>query len=405
MAASPVILYAAPWCSKCRRVRLCLEETGVAFREVNPEEDSAAAAALAARTGGSLDVPAVQAGERFVVDPDDAALTELLGVAVAQPADVYDVAFVGAGPAGLTGAIYTAREGLRTVVLEKGLPGGQAAATDRIDNYPGFPEPVGGPELMDRVRRQAERFGAEILTGREVEAIDVSGAFFSLRTGAGTVRGRGVVVTTGSVYRRLGVPGEEPLLGRGISFCATCDAPFYRNRPLVVAGGGNSALQETVHLAGFASRITLVQLLDRLTGSKVLQDRVRSLPNVEILLSHRVTRVAGETAVEGVEVEDLVQGGSRTLAADGLFVFVGLAPNTAFLQGLVDLDEQGFVVTDPRTLATSVPGVFAAGDARAGSSKQITTAVGEGTVAAFLVQKWLADRNRCVLGDRPKERP
>lgn len=250
---------------------------------------------------------------------------------------------------------------------------------------------------MERVRQQAEKFGAEVRASQEVDRIDVAGAFFALRTGEATIQAHSVVVAAGSVYRRLGVPGEESLLGRGVSFCATCDAPFYRNLPLVVAGGGNSALQETVHLANFASRITVVQNLDRLTGSRVLEDRVRSLPNVEILLSHRVTEVLGDKAVQGVVLEDVAEGKTRTLAVDGLFVFIGLAPNTGFLQGFLELDAQGFVVTDPKTLAASVPGVFAAGDARSGSSKQITTAVGEGTIAAFMVQKWLADRNRCEL--------
>ncbi|MBI5444905.1 MAG: FAD-dependent oxidoreductase [Deltaproteobacteria bacterium] len=397
MAAPDVILYSVPWCSKCRRVRVCLEASGVAFREVNPEEDPVAAERLALHTGGTLDVPAVQAGERFVVDPDDEALAAFLGVVLPMPMDVYDVAFVGAGPAGLTGAIYTAREGLRTVVLERGFPGGQAALTGRIDNYPGFPEPVAGLDLMERVRQQAAQFGAEIRPSQEVDRIDVAGAFFALRTGGESLQARSVVVTSGSVYRRLGVPGEEALLGRGVSFCATCDAPFYRNLPLAVAGGGNSALQETVHLASFASHITLVQNLDRLTGSRVLEDRVRSLPNVEILLSHRVAEVVGDKTVQGVVVEDVAAGTTRKLAVDGLFVFIGLAPNTAFLPGFLGLDAQGFVVTDLQTLATSVPGIFAAGDVRSGSSKQITAAVGEGTVAAFMVQKWLADRNRCEL--------
>ncbi|MDW7709245.1 MAG: FAD-dependent oxidoreductase [Deferrisomatales bacterium] len=394
MTTAEVLLYAVPWCDRCRRVRLFLEASGVPFREVDPGEDPAAAERLAARTGGSLDVPAVQVGKDFLLNPDDETLAKALGVAVPEGLDAYDVAFVGAGPAGLTGAIYTAREGLRTVVLEKGLPGGQAAVTGRIDNYPGFPEGVAGADLTERMHRQAEASGAEIRTSQEVTEIVASGPLFRVRTADASLAARSVVVAAGSVYRRLGVPGEDALVGRGVSFCATCDAPFFKGRPIVVAGGGNSALQETVHLAGFASHITLVQVLDRLTASKVLVDRVRSLPNVEILLSHRVTRVLGENGVDGAEVEDQTLGQRRTIPCDGVFVFIGLVPNTGFLEGLLTLDPQGFVATDSCTLATSVPGIFAAGDVRAGSSKQVAAAVGEGTVAAFMVRNWLRERNK-----------
>lgn len=394
MTVPDVLLYAVPWCDHCRRVRLFLEAAGVPFREVDPGDDPAAAEQLAAATGGTLDVPAVRVGGKLLVAPDEAALAKALEVPMPEGLDAYDVAFVGAGPAGLTGAIYTAREGLRTVVLEKGLPGGQAALTGRIDNYPGFPEGVAGADLAERMHRQAEQSGAELRTSQEVTEIVASGPLFRVRTAEASLAARSVVVAAGSVYRRLGVPGEDALVGRGVSFCATCDAPFFKGRPIVVAGGGNSALQETVHLAGFASHITLVQVLGRLTASKVLVDRVRSLPNVEILLFHRVTRVLGETGVEGVEVKELRGGAVRTIPCEGVFVFIGLVPNTGFLGSLLTLDPQGFAATDSCTLATSVPGIFAAGDVRAGSSKQVAAAVGEGTVAAFMVRNWLRERNR-----------
>lgn len=398
MTTPDILLYAVPWCDRCRRVRLFLEAAGVPFREVDPGEDPAAAERLAAATGGTADVPAVQMGQELLLDPDEETLAAALGVSVPEGLDAWDVVFVGGGPAGLTGAIYTAREGLRTVVLEKGLPGGQAAVTGRIENYPGFPEGVGGPEPTERMRLQAEKSGAEIRGFQEVTEIAAEGRLFRVSTADGAVTGRSVVLATGSVYRRLGVPGEEALVGRGVSFCATCDAPFFKGRPVVVAGGGNSALQETVHLARFASQITLVQVLDHLTASRVLVARVRSLPQVEVLLSHRVTRVLGETGVDGVEVEDLRGSAIRTIPCEGVFVFIGLVPNTGFVADLLAVDGQGFVATDSCTLATSVPGIFAAGDVRAGSSKQVAAAVGEGTVAAFMVRNWLEERNKA--GDR-----
>jgi len=389
-----VILHAVPWCARCHRVRRFLDAAGREYREVNPEQDPEAAERLAAATGGAMDVPAVEVGGRFLLDPSDEDLAAALGEPVPEGLDVFDVVVVGGGPAGLTAAIYTARERLRTLVLEKALPGGQAALTGQIENYPGFPDPVGGAELMDRVHRQAQRFGAEIRTFEEASALRSQAGLLAVEAGEGTYRARTVILATGSVYRRMGVPGEETLIGRGVSFCATCDAPFFRGKHVVVVGGGNSALQETVHLAEFASHITLIQLLDHLTGTRVLEERVRALGRVEILLRHRVLRVLGGDGVDAVEVEDLGRGDVRRIPCEGVFVFIGLEPNSGFLRGAVDLDETGFVVTDPVTLATSLPGAFAAGDLRAGSAKQITAAVGEGTVAAFMVQQWMEQRHR-----------
>lgn len=389
MGPQSVTLYAVPWCPRCHRVRRFLEAAGRQYREVNPEEDRAAADGLRAASGGTLDVPALEVDGRFVVDPSDADLSGILGVPVPDAFDVYDVVVVGGGPAGLTAAIYAARERLRTLVLEKGLPGGQAAVTGRIENYPGFPDPVSGAELTERIHRQAQRFGAEVRTFQEVTALRPGEPLLEVATSAATYRARGVILAPGSVYRRIGVPGEERLIGRGVSFCATCDAPFFRGKHVVVVGGGNSALQETIHLAEFAARITLVQILDHLTATAVLQERVRSLPRVDVLLSRRVVEIRGADGVESVVVEEVATGERREVPCDGVFLFIGLVPNTAFLQGSVELDTQGFVRTDPATLATSVPGVYAAGDVRSGSAKQITAAVGEGTVASFMVQAWL----------------
>ncbi|HSH69223.1 MAG TPA: FAD-dependent oxidoreductase [Deferrisomatales bacterium] len=396
---APTTLYAVPWCTKCHRVRTFLDAAGVPYVEVDPDADPDARQHLADTAGGDLSVPAVQVGGQLLLNPDDTALAEALQVPVPDDLDVYDVIVVGGGPAGLTAAIYTTRERLRTLVLEKGLPGGQAAATGQIENYPGFPDPVSGAELMQRVQKQVEKFGAELRTFEEVSALGADDGLLRVTAGADTYRGRSVILATGSVYRRMGVPGEEELIGRGVSFCATCDAPFFRGKHVVVVGGGNSALQETLHLAEFAARITLVQLLDQLTGSPVLEQRVRSMPGVEVLLGHRITRVLGSDGVEGVQLEPTGGGASRDLPCDGVFVFIGLVPNTEFLKGTLDLDETGFVVADPSNLATTLPGVFAAGDLRAGSAKQITSAVGEGTVASFMVKQWLETRRAERAGE------
>ena len=396
---SPTTFYAVPWCTKCHRVRTFLDAAGVPYTEVNPDDDSDARLRLADAAGGDLSVPAVQVGEQVLVAPDDEALADALGVSVPEDLDVYDVIVVGAGPAGLTAAIYTTRERLRTLVLEKSLPGGQAAVTGQIENYPGFPDPVSGAELMQRVQQQVEKFGAELRTFEDVSALDAADGLLRVTAGTATYRGRSVILATGSVYRRIGVPGEEELIGRGVSFCATCDAPFFRGKHVVVVGGGNSALQETLHLAEFAGHITLVQLLDHLTGTSVLEQRVRSMPSVEILLGHRITRVLGGDGVDGVRLEPTGGGASRDLPCDGVFVFIGLVPNSEFLKGTLELDETGFVVADPANLATTLPGVFAAGDLRSDSAKQIASAVGEGTVASFMVQQWLEKRRSDQAGE------
>ncbi len=393
MDAGDLLLYAVPWCERCHRVRRFLEAAGRGYREVNPEEDREAREHLAAAGGGTLEVPALQIGETFLLDPSDEALADALGIRVPEASEVFDVAVVGAGPAGLTAAIYLARERLRTVVLERAAPGGQAAVTGKIENYPGFPDPIGGGELMERVQRQAEKFGAVIRPFTDVRRVRSAGALFEIDVEDATWRAAAVILATGSVYRRMGVPGEADLVGRGVSFCATCDAPFFRGEHVVVVGGGNSALQETVHLAEFASRITLVQMLDRLTGTRVLEERVRALDKVELLLSHRVVRVVGSEGVEAVEVEEVGSGRTRRIPCRGVFVFIGLVPNSGFLRSTVELDDGGFVLSPSGTLATSVPGIFAAGDVRSGSAKQLTSAVGEGTVASFLAQNWL-DRRR-----------
>jgi thioredoxin reductase (NADPH) len=389
----PALFYAVSWCPLCRRVRAFLEATGTPYREIDPQANPEAAAELARlSSGGAGSVPSLKVGERLLVNPSDAELSEVLGVPIPPDLDIYDAAIVGGGPAGLTAAIYCARENLRTLVIEKGLPGGQAAVTARIENYPGFPEPVSGMDLMERVHRQALLFGAEVLTGETVTAIRNPSGLFEIETDRGVHRACGVIVASGAVYRRLNVPGEEKLTGHGVSFCATCDAPFFKGREIVVVGGGNSALQETIHLADFAARITIVENLDHLTGSKILESRVRSLPFVEILLSSEVTEVLGAKAVEGVRVRSRETGEEKTIPCSGVFVFIGQTPLSEFLRGFVELDPQGFVIADSETLQTSVQGLFAAGDVRSGSSKQITAAVGEGTVASFMVRKCLVKK-------------
>lgn len=308
-----------------------------------------------------------------------------------QSAD-YDVIIIGAGPAGLAAAVYTSREDLRTAILEKGVVGGMAALTDEIENYPGFEPKVGGLELSAHLERQAKQFGAQLLTGHDVTALAAEGDRLMVTAGQNSLSAAAVLVATGSTYRHLGVPGEAEQIGRGVHFCATCDGPLYRGRELIVVGGGNSAMQETLFLARFASKITMLVRGDQLKGSAILRREIKALKNVRIEYKVSVTRILTEGGfVQGVEAEK--DGRPVNYQAPGIFVLIGLIPNTQAFQGLLQLDEQGFIKTDT-AYATSLPGVFCAGDVRSGSTWQIASAVGEGASAALAIRKFLDEGRR-----------
>jgi len=303
-----------------------------------------------------------------------------------------DVAVIGAGPAGLTAGIYLSRAGCKPVLLEKLAPGGQAAMTDVVENYPGFAEPVGGFDLTQSMRRQAENFGAEIrtaeATGIEGDAT-VSRKF--VRLAQGTLSCRAVIVAPGARHRRLGVPGEERFWGRGISCCATCDGVFYRDKQVFVVGGGDTAIKEALFLTKFARRITIVHRRDRLRAAKVLQNRIFGFGDqVTFAWNTVVEEILGGERVESVRLRDLSSGRTRSAACDGVFMFVGFTPNTEFLRGVVELDDGGYVLTDS-AMATSVTGIYAAGDCRKTPFRQIVTACGDGAVAAHSAEQFLGE--------------
>ncbi|MGB2966499.1 MAG: FAD-dependent oxidoreductase, partial [Phycisphaerae bacterium] len=310
-------------------------------------------------------------------------------------ATVHDIIIVGAGIAGLAAAIYTTRERLSTLVLEKLLPGGQILTTARVENYPGFPDPIGGMELADRLSRQAARFGAEIVSSAAVTRIEPCRqegcTFTDVFVGESRRRARAVLLCVGSEYRKLGCPGEKELTGYGVSYCGTCDAPFYEGKHVVVVGGGNTALDEGLHLLKFVKKLTYVVLDPEFRAEKILvEELARHGDKVATHFESTVTEIFPGTAgvpdggpkkVTGVRVKNAKTGEERKVECDGVFVFIGLSPQTAFLRGTLDLDEQGFIKTDACTLRTSLPGVWAAGDARSGALKQAATAAGEGVVA------------------------
>jgi thioredoxin reductase (NADPH) len=305
----------------------------------------------------------------------------------------HDVIVVGAGPAALTAAIYTTREDIDTLLFERGVVGGLAAVTDKIDNYPGFPDGVEGLTLSDQLRKQAERFGAVIELG-EVTAIHDEGELKRLETTSGDMLARAVLIATGSDYKKIGVPGEQEFYARGVHYCATCDGAFYRDKRLVVVGGGNSAFQETIFLTRFASHIDLL-VRSTVRASDVLQAELQEFVDkgkVTIHLGTVTDEIVGENnAVTKVVGTDKASGKKVEFPTDGVFVFVGLMPNSQFVKDKVELDPIGFIKTD-QDLQTTVPGVFAAGDIRSGATMQIASAAGEGATAALKLREYLEGR-------------
>jgi thioredoxin reductase (NADPH) len=311
---------------------------------------------------------------------------------------VYDVIIVGAGPAGLGTALYTARDRLKTLILERLIAGGQIYNTDRIENYPGVPQ-IDGPSLIERMQKQVESFGAEVRQGCEVTSLErLKDGQVAVICSEQTFTARAVVLALGSHYRRLGVPGEEEFrnAGAGVSYCGTCDAPFFRDKEVVSIGGGNTAVEETLHLTKYARKVTLVHRRDEFRADKVLVEELRSeaaKPDAKLILrcGAVVTAIQGQGRVQSVKLKNAKTGEEEDYPCDGVFIFVGMAPNTAFLKGLVQLTEHGFIRVDCAYLRTSMPGVFAAGDCRIGAAMQLVTAVADGINAAITMKQYFRD--------------
>jgi len=301
---------------------------------------------------------------------------------------LYDTIILGSGPAGLTAAIYTGRARLSTLVLAGSDMGGQAARTDHMENYPGFPEGINGGELAQLMQQQAERFGAQVELDTAT-AVDLSTRPFRVTTYGGQHEARALIVATGASPRNLGVPGEQELTGRGVSYCATCDGFFYRGKKVAVVGGGNSALEEAIFLTRFAERVYVVHRRAQLRADAIVQEQARAHDKIELVLEHTVSRILGEQTVSGIELCHCDNDDRHTLAVDGVFVYIGMVPNTAFLQGQLELNQWGYIVADGAQ-HTSVDGVFAAGDVQELFLPQVATAVGSGARAAMEADKFLA---------------
>jgi thioredoxin reductase (NADPH) len=304
-----------------------------------------------------------------------------------MPAWDYDLIIIGGGPAGLTAGIYAGRARLCAVLLEKLIHGGQMMTTDLIENYPGFPEGITGFELSDRMRKQAERFGL-LIKNAEVLGIVPGNPLHTVVMEDRRVTTPAIIIASGAKYKHLGIPGEEKLTGRGVSYCATCDGALYRDQEIAMVGGGDNALTEVLFLARFAKKIHLIHRRDQFRGCKSLQERVMALPKVQIHRDTVVTGFQGQNELKAVQLKNVKTSQTTTLSVAGVFIAIGMVPNTAWLKDLVPLDEWGFILTN-EIMATKIRGIFAAGDVRSKLERQISTAVGDGTIATIAVERYL----------------
>ncbi len=410
MTGPDITVYGAFWCPDCHRSKTFLGEHQIPYNWVDIEEDAEGEAFVIEANEGKRSIPTLVFGDGSVLtNPTNAELAARLGLKTSADRHHYDLIVVGAGPAGLTAALYAAREGIDTLVIERAAFGGQAAATMHLDNVPGFVDGVSGQELASRFRAQAERFGVEMLQAQDVVELYRQDNYQGVETGDGSRYSAGaVLLAPGTKYRRLGVAGEEDYLGAGVHFCATCDGPFYTGRSVAVIGGGNSAAEESLFLTRFVDRVTLLVRGAELTASQIIAEKVLEHPQIDVRFHTEVEEFVGaDSKLSALRIRNTETGATETLELPGAFVFIGLDPNTAWLEGSgVELDAYGFVRTghdlvhegerpggyesrDPQILETSVPGVFAAGDVRADSTKQVASAAGEGAAATLMMREYL----------------
>ena len=388
---SGIMIYSTIWCPDCKRAKQFFGEQRVAYTNVDIEQDKKAMSFVEEVNNGMRIIPTIifPDGE-ILVEPSNAQLAEKLGLTTKAQYKYYDVIVIGSGPAGLTAALYLAREAKKTLVIEKAGVGGQAGITQVIENFPGFDEGISGAEFAERLGRQARKFGVEILQAQEVKKINREGQYLCVETGDGeSYGGKAVLLATGASYRRLDIPGEEGLIGTNVHFCATCDGAFYKDRKVLVIGGGNSGFEEGLFLTNFAKQVDIVEFSPEVKASQILREKVAFMENMKVTVNHAVKELRGDKKLEAVIVEDRATGEIKEWKYDGVFVFIGLTPNSALLKDKAELDKWGFIET--KSMQTSMEGVFAAGDVRADSTKQAASAAGEGASAALAIREYLKE--------------
>jgi thioredoxin reductase (NADPH) len=384
-----VQLYGADWCPDCRRAKSFLSDNGINYQFIDIDKYDWAVSTVEEINNGKRIIPTVLIDGTPYTNPDNATLTELLNVNVEKEHTVFDTIIIGGGAAGLTTSIYAQRDRFNSLILEKKNIGGNAFITEKIENYPGF-ESISGPKLMDKMEEQARTYGAVIKTGEEVVNITKNNCIFEVETKSTTYFGKTIVLATGSTYRRLQIPNEDELIGSGIHFCATCDGAFYRDRDIIVIGGGNSALEEGIFLAGFCKSVKIVHRSDKFTASQTYIDKLKDIDNITIYMNKTSKEfIATENGTfKALKVVDNDSGEESLITADGVFIFIGQVPNTDSFKGIVELNERGYIKTKNMG-ETSVSGIFAAGDCREGAIAQVAAATGEGVLASYGVKNYL----------------
>src|SRR5438876_1615855 len=391
MSHTNIKLYGTNWCSDCKRSKKFLGEQRVHYDFINIEEDMEGQAFVEKLQNGGLTIPTIIFEDgAALIEPSNAELATKLGLETKARCEFYDLIIVGGGPTALTSAIYGARDGYDVLVIERSGLGGQAGITERLDNYPGFPEGVTGAEFAERIIEQARRYGVELLSAQNVVKVgnDLDAHFVETEAG-NKYRSNAVLIATGSTYQRLGVPGEDGYIGAGVHFCATCDGPFYKGREVAVIGGGNSAVEEAAFLTRFCPKVTLLVRGSELTANKIATDKALNSPEMEVLFNTEVVEFKGkENHLDTVVFKNRNTGEINELHVPGVFVFIGLTPNSKPFKDIAKLDAQGFIMTGI-DFQTSTEGIFDAGDVRSGSTKQLVSAAGEGAAAALSIREHL----------------
>lgn len=385
-----VQLFGADWCPDCKRAKSFLQDNNIHFQFIDVDKYPEATAKVEAINNGKRIIPTILIDGKPYTNPDNAKLMEVLSIQKEADRKVYDTVIIGAGAAGLTAAIYAQRDRFDSIILEKKNIGGNAFLTEKIENYPGFNQ-ISGPELMQKMADQALVYGATIETGVDVRNITKVEDFFRVNTNMGDFWGRTVILATGSTYRQTGIKGEKDLIGAGIHFCATCDGAFYRDKEVIVIGGGNSALEEGIFLSQFCKKVKIIHRKPEFSATQTYVEKLANRDNIETYLDK--TALAFEANSSGnfqsLLIEDNKTGEKQEVTADGAFIFIGQVPNTGFLKGIVDLDPKGSILTNHYGV-TSVEGIFAAGDCRKGAIAQVAVATGEGIMASYGIKDYLS---------------
>ncbi len=387
--AGRVQLFGADWCPDCRRAKSFLRDNGINFDFIDVDLHDWATAKVEEINNGKRIIPTILIDNVPYTNPDNVKLTALLSINIEKEHKIYDTIIIGGGAAGLTTSIYAQRDRFDTLILEKSTIGGNAFLTEKIENYPGFTS-ISGPKLMEKMEEQATTYGAVIKTGEEVIAIEKKDGMFTIQTKSTTYLGKTIVLSTGSTYRKIGIPNEEELIGSGIHFCATCDGAFYRDKDIIVIGGGNSALEEGIFLAGFCKSVKIVHRSEKFSASETYVEKLKSIDNISTYMNKTSLEfIANDKGLfKGIKLKDNQTNEESVLEADGTFIFIGLIPNTQSFKGIVNLDNRGFIQTTGLA-QTSVDGIFAAGDCREGAIAQVAAATGEGVLASYGIRSYL----------------